>query len=242
MPAESAGKPGLCHLFFSRRSRVVRRALSMFVLAASVTALGLIQHERYPGWLRVAPAQHVELAGDDSIFDEISRKSAAQKDLERDRAISAFLAKRYRVSQDVTLDFVRIAFSAGQHMGLDPLLIIAVMAVESNLNPIAESVAGAKGLMQIIPQYHAEKFEAFGGEKAVFEPRANIVVGSQILSEYIQSTGDVSLGLRIYGGGPLEGDNQYPAKVLGEKRRLQQVAGEPHQATHRATPRVQVIL
>jgi soluble lytic murein transglycosylase-like protein len=130
------------------------------------------------------------------------------------------------VSHDVTLDFVRIAYAAGQRIGVDPLLVIAVMAVESRLNPIAESVAGAKGLMQIIPKFHPEKLQEFGGERAIFEPHANIVVGSRILREYIQRTGDVSNGLRIYSGGPLEGENSYPARVLDEKRRLQQVVSQ----------------
>ena len=34
---------------------------------------------------------------------------------------------------------------------MDPALILAVAAVESKFNPVAESVFGAKGLMQIIP-------------------------------------------------------------------------------------------
>ena len=38
-----------------------------------------------------------------------------------------------------------MAHAAGHQIGIDPLLIIAVMAVESRFNPIAESVAGAKG-------------------------------------------------------------------------------------------------
>jgi hypothetical protein len=77
--------------------------------------------------------------------------------------------------------------------------------------------------MQIIPKFHAEKLEEFGGEKAIFEPRANILVGSQILREYIHRMGDVGMGLRVYGGGPMEGENRYPDRVLDEKRRLQQV-------------------
>jgi len=51
----------------------------------------------------------------------------------------------------------------GQQVGLDPLLILAVMAIESRFNPIAESVMGAKGLMQVIPKLHRDKLEAFLG-------------------------------------------------------------------------------
>jgi soluble lytic murein transglycosylase-like protein len=176
-------------------------------------------------------AQSEQLAEVSSKIEEVDQKSVAyQKEVERDRALSAFLAKRYRVSHDVALDFVRIAFAAGHRIGVDPLLVLAVMAVESRLNPIAESEAGAKGLMQIIPRYHPEKLVAFGGEKAIFEPHANIVVGSQILREYIQRAGDVSDGLRIYAGVPPEGENSYPARVLDEKRRLQHVVSQQRKA------------
>ena len=140
------------------------------------------------------------------------------------RALSEFLSKRYKVSQAVTLDLVTIAHAAGQQIGVDPLLIIAVMAIESRFNPIAESVAGAKGLMQVIPKYHAAKFREFGGDKyAVFDPETNILVGSKILKEYISRTGSVSTALQLYVGSSSTDDDSYFGKVMNEKQRLQQV-------------------
>lgn len=141
----------------------------------------------------------------------------------RRRALSEFLARRYKVSRAVTLDLVTIAHAAGHQVGLDPLLIIAVMAVESRFNPIAESVAGAKGLMQVIPKYHTAKFEEFGGEKSVFDPEANILVGSQILKEYMARTGSLKGGLQMYVGNSSDDDDVYTGKVMTEKQRLQQV-------------------
>jgi soluble lytic murein transglycosylase-like protein len=140
------------------------------------------------------------------------------------RALSEFLARRYKVSQAVTLDLVTIAHTAGQEMGLDPLLIIAVMAVESRFNPIAESVAGAKGLMQIIPKYHVDKFREFGGEQyAVFDPETNILVGAQILKEYLSRTGHLDSALQMYNGALSDLEDRYTGKVMTEKERLQQV-------------------
>ena len=144
------------------------------------------------------------------------------------RALSEFLAKRYKVSQAVTLDLVTIAHTAGQQMGLDPLLIIAVMAIESRFNPIAESVAGAKGLMQIIPKYHLEKFREFGGEQyAVFDPETNILVGSRILQEYLSRTGNLNTALQLYVGNISDDEETYSGKVMNEKQRLQQVLRKP---------------
>ena len=226
----------------SRLERQARGAVSVALVVATTVVGALVAGFMYPGWFSVPEAQSEQIAENKPAIDEVDVRSVAyQKEVQRDRALSSFLAKRYRVSHEIALDFVRIAFVAGHRIGVDPLLVIAVMAVESRLNPIAESEAGAKGLMQIIPKFHPEKLEEFGGEKAIFEPHTNIVVGSQILREYIRRTGDVSDGLRIYGGGPLEGENAYPGRVLDEKRRLQQVVNQHRQAA-RSAPRNEVAL
>ena len=141
----------------------------------------------------------------------------------RYRALSEFVARRYRVSQDAAFDLVTVAHRAGDQLQLDPLLIIAVIAVESRFNPIAESRAGAKGLMQIIPKYHGDKLEEFGGEQAVFEPSANIHVGARILKEYLRRTGNLGIALQMYAGALSDSEDQYTRKVLDERYRLQQV-------------------
>lgn len=144
-------------------------------------------------------------------------------DQRRYRTLASFLAKRYKVSQAVTLDLVTMAHAAGHQIGVDPLLIIAVMAVESRFNPIAESVMGAKGLMQIIPKYHTDKFRDFGGVKQVFDPETNILVGSQIIKEYMVRAGNLNSALQMYGGVSTDDNDGYFGKVMNEKQRLQQV-------------------
>jgi len=73
---------------------------------------------------------------------------------------------------------------------------LAVISIESRFNPIAESVMGAKGLMQIIPKYHLDKLNAAGGEDAVLDPESNIQVGARILQEYVHRTGRLEQVLR----------------------------------------------
>jgi soluble lytic murein transglycosylase-like protein len=147
----------------------------------------------------------------------------------RSRALSEFVARRYRVSQDAAFDLVTLAHSAGHQLHLDPLLIVAVIAVESRFNPIAESRAGAKGLMQIIPKYHGDKLEEFGGEQAVFEPAANIHVGARILKEYLRRTGNLGIALQMYAGALADDEDQYTRKVLNERHRLLQVVSPSRQ-------------
>jgi len=135
-------------------------------------------------------------------------------------ALVAALARKYRVSEDATRDLVGAAYREGERNGVDPLLIIAVIGVESRFNPIARSDGGAMGLMQVIPHYHEDKFDAARGE-SVLDPRTNIQVGTAVLREYIRRGGTETAGLQLYNGAVDDDSNAYAHKVLFEKQRLQ---------------------
>lgn len=129
-------------------------------------------------------------------------------------------ATKYRISSRAMRELVDTAYTEARRNGLDPLLIIAVMAVESSFNPIAQSGAGATGLMQVIPRYHSDKFSASDGE-SVLDPRINIKVGAQALKEYIVQGGTEAAGLQLYNGASGDAGNAYANKVLAERTRLQ---------------------
>ncbi len=139
------------------------------------------------------------------------------------RAVTEFIAKRYRVASDATAGFVATAYQAGSVWKVDPLLILAVMAVESRYNPVAESNMGAKGLMQVIPKFHAEKLTEHGGEGALLDPHINIQVGAQILREYLRRFGETETALQMYAGAFDEPSSSYAFKVLAERSRLEQI-------------------
>jgi hypothetical protein len=140
--------------------------------------------------------------------------------------VTDWLSRRYRVAGDAANMLVSTAYSTAHEIKLDPLLILAVMAIESGLNPFAESPMGAQGLMQVMSKVHSEKFEEVGGAKAALNPVANIRVGAQILKDYVTRTGSVEGGLKTYvGAGAFDSDSGYGSKVMAEYRRLKQVAG-----------------
>ncbi len=138
------------------------------------------------------------------------------------RAVTEFIAKRYRVAEEAAGRFVSTAYRAGREHKVDPLLILAVMAIESRYNPVAESFLGAKGLMQVIAKYHPEKLAEHGGEQALLNPEINIQVGAQILREYLRRFGEIETALQMYGGAFDEPTQQYANKVLAERARLEQ--------------------
>jgi hypothetical protein len=137
--------------------------------------------------------------------------------------LSRYLSRRYMVGLAATEQVVQAAYAAAGEVGLDPLLLLAVAAVESSFNPLAESVVGAKGLMQIIPRWHREKLERLGGDDALFDPEANILLGAHILKEYVHRTGTLEAGLQFYNGAFFDSTAQYARKVLAERSRLEQV-------------------
>jgi soluble lytic murein transglycosylase-like protein len=140
------------------------------------------------------------------------------------RALAEFIAKRWRIAHTAATSFVAIAYRAGKRHHVDPVLILAVMAIESRYNPVAESVVGAKGLMQIIPKYHLEKLLDHGGEEALLDPEVNIHVGAQILREYYRLLGgDQEAALQKYAGAFDEPTSRYAAKVFEERMRLEPV-------------------
>jgi soluble lytic murein transglycosylase-like protein len=137
-------------------------------------------------------------------------------------ALVEYLSRRYAIAASPTALVVDTAYRAAAQAGLDPLLVLAVISVESRFNPIAESVMGAKGLMQIIPRYHRAKLLEHGGEDAVFDPESNIMVGTQILREYVHRAGTLEAGLQFYNGASRDEFGQYAQRVLAERHRLEQ--------------------
>lgn len=152
-----------------------------------------------------------------------SNGAAGSPAAQEQRAVAEFLARRFRVAEEAVARFVNSAYRSGGELRVDPLLILAVIAVESRYNPVAESAVGAKGLMQIIPKFHMDKVEPLGGQDALLEPEANIQVGTLILREYLRRSGETESALQMYGGGADDVSSAYSSKVLAERARLQQL-------------------
>ena len=158
------------------------------------------------------------------------------------QAVTSWLSKRYRVAGDAADMLVSTAYVTAKDIKLDPLLILAVMAIESGLNPFAESPVGAKGLMQVMANIHHAKFQAQGGPQTALNPVANIRVGSQILKDYVTRGGSVEAGLKTYvGAGAFENDAGYGSRVLAEYRKLKMVASGKHVPTFTPAAPVQVL-
>ncbi len=153
---------------------------------------------------------------DDAVTDEPARLSP------RMRGALEHVARRYRVSNDALLPIFATAQAAGREHRIDPLLIVAIIGVESGFNPFSQSVFGAQGLMQVVPRFHLDKLPGEADRSAFLDPVTNVQVGVRVLKESIRRYGGLEEGLQQFGGAANDPERRYAGKVLAEKQRLEQ--------------------
>ena len=87
--------------------------------------------------------------------------------------------------------------AASLRHGVPQELIKAICVAESGMNPLAESHAGAKGLMQLMPITAKEV-----GVTDVWDPEQNINGGTKYIAKMISMFGDYKTALAAYNAGP----------------------------------------
>ena len=149
---------------------------------------------------------------EDALSDEMAR-------------VRDWIADTYQVSEDTIEPALAAAEIHAEELGFDPLLIVAIMAVESSFNHRAVSNMGALGLMQVIPRYHKDKIGPNRGRNVLFDPEVNVRVGTLVLHEGLQRYGSMQRALQYYNGALKDPKARYTRKVMALKKRLMTIAG-----------------
>jgi len=93
--------------------------------------------------------------------------------------------------------YAELIASTAQTYGVDPILVQALIEVESNYKPRARSSKGAMGLMQLMPAT-AREYRV----RNAYDPASNIRAGVQKLKSLLEGfSGDVALALAAYNAG-----------------------------------------
>ncbi|HEY6908765.1 MAG TPA: lytic transglycosylase domain-containing protein [Myxococcales bacterium] len=96
--------------------------------------------------------------------------------------------------------------SASDRTGLDPYLLLAVMRRESLFKPDTRSVAGAVGLLQLLPATARRAATVLGRpalkDEELTDPATAIDLGGWYLSELVGRFGDPAVALAAYNAGP----------------------------------------
>ena len=94
---------------------------------------------------------------------------------------------------------------AAKTNALDPVLVAALIRQESSFNPRAVSVAGARGLMQVLPAVGEEVSHSLGypvwNTALLFDPDANLQLGTAHLATFIKQHGAMPRVLAAYNAG-----------------------------------------
>ncbi len=102
-----------------------------------------------------------------------------------------------RPSRPIHHGYDRLIIRSARQYSLEPALVKAVIAAESNFSRVAVSRAGAQGLMQLMPATARDL-----GVKDPFHPVQNVSGGSRYLREMLDRYGDLHRALAAYNAGP----------------------------------------
>lgn len=156
-----------------------------------------------------------------SKMDPQALDSNLMGSIQNQRAVADFFEKKYSLDRLKIEEYVSNTILIAKEVNIDPVLLLAVISVESNFNPNTKSHAGAEGLMQVMTSVHKDKYAIFGGTSEAAKPEVNIRVGAYILKYLIATAGSLRNGLKYYvGAANAEDDGGYADKVMAERNRL----------------------
>ena len=171
--------------------------------------------------LQVKSISHLADRIPSSKIDPQALDSNLMGSLQNQRAVADFFEKKYSLDRTKIEEYVSNTILIAKEVNIDPVLLLAVISVESNFNPNTKSHAGAEGLMQVMTSVHREKYALYGGTQEAVKPEVNIRVGAYILKYLIATAGSLRNGLKFYvGAANAEDDGGYTDKVMAERNRL----------------------
>jgi hypothetical protein len=127
--------------------------------------------------------------------------------------------RRSSLSPEERERVIEAVLRSSRRYGLDPFLVTAVLLVESDARPWAESHKGAIGLMQVMP--HMAASLPLSGNLATIE--SNVEAGCFILADNIRRLGEAR-GISSYFWGRQIGSVAYFEKVQRARDRVRRAS------------------
>jgi soluble lytic murein transglycosylase-like protein len=193
-------------------------AVLIALLALARPEIRTLTVQNVQSWL----FKRLHITEEEDAKRQVLLRSLAAQSTELDpqqMALVQAIRSKYRVAPEPLNAIVLEVFDLANRAKLEPTLILAIIGIESNYNPFANSPIGAKGLMQVVPEVHSELFTPYGGTMAIFDPKTNLRIGVKILKKCIDLTGKLEDGLRLCKAGEdsLSLEEDYISRVLAEQ-------------------------
>jgi len=120
------------------------------------------------------------------------------------------------IPEDERFLILRLVHQQAKHFSLDPLLVLALINIESDFDHYAISSVGARGLMQIMPFWIEEMGKP---DDNLFDIKTNLRYGCAILSLYLEKEKkDTTKALARYNGS--RGQSWYPMRIYKAMRKI----------------------
>jgi len=173
---------------------------------------------------------HFTNTPDDNRYKLVRREAgSAPQPVSTNAAASSAMSRVWMPPEETIRKFASIIEVASRTHGVEAALVHAVVSAESGYNPGAVSKAGARGLMQLMPDT-AKRY----GVRDIMDPAQNIYAGVRYLRDLLMMfNGNLELAIAAYNAGenavikygnkipPYAETVQYVPKVLGFYRKFQ---------------------
>lgn len=189
-----------------------------------------------PAQLRLSATPEPGAAPFDAAVPAPPERTAAAEPQETDWVgrVDAQLALRMpRLRSPDRLRIAQTLVTEADAARIDPLLVLALIQIESSFDPAALSNRGARGLMQLRePTFRREVERAGLDWEEAHHPAVNVQAGIRYLRRLLDAFGAEEIALMAYNAGPNrilsymrkgeipERFHAYPRKVKAEMRRL----------------------
>lgn len=142
-------------------------------------------------------------------------------------------------TDDEVHQLTNVIYTESKRYEYDPMFILAIILTESSFKKGQRSHVGARGLMQVVPfvgKDLADRSDVeWTGSSTLFQPEANIKLGTQHLFEQILKFGDVKKALVAYNVGEtrlrsiIRRNKPIPKNYLNKVMRRYQMLKETYQ-------------
>ncbi len=176
--------------------------------AAATMPLQKVDILRRLGFNKDAAAELIHLSRKNLDLSTLQQISLQLKDLGNYK-MSINMLSRGSYRTDLHELFYPLAYwteiqEAARINHIDPYLIIAVMREESRFDEEARSIAGAKGLMQLMPQTAARLNSEMSLNKNslnLYDPKFNILIGSYYIKKLLKEFKSLPAAIAAYNAG-----------------------------------------
>lgn len=138
------------------------------------------------------------------------------------KGLANYITKKYSIAKEASLYIVSYTFEKSKQFGIDPYIMLAIIAQESRFNPLAGSFANAKGLTQVMVSAHPEKIAKLKSKNDILTIEGSIATGLPIFKDCKKRFKSDISALQCYNGNMADKSHRYATKVLNIKRSFKQ--------------------